>query len=71
MTFCKELRRETLKNGVTVTAWERIEKNSAVPSFSVTVCRDGLTVRRCDEHKTAKTTWRRKFNQILEEENRK
>lgn len=63
MTFCKQLK--TAKIGSeTITAYENYEKFSMVPYYEIIVAREEIAV---EVIKTAKTTWRKKFNQIMEE----
>ena len=65
MTFCKELARQEMPNGRTVTAWENWDKFAAVPRYEVTVAREGIAemVIPC-----ARTTWRKKYREIVAEQ---
>lgn len=63
MTFCKILK-EAEKDGKTVTAYEKTEKYSAVPYYQIVISKDSRTI---DVIKTAKTTWKKQFNKLMEE----
>lgn len=63
MTFCKVLKEE--KRGAdTITAYEKVEKFSAAKSYEICVSRNGIAYH---VEQTAKTTWKRKFNQLMNE----
>ena len=63
MTFCKQLKTAKIGNE-TITAYENYEKFSTVPYYEIIVSREEIAL---EVIKTAKTTWRKKFNQIMEE----
>jgi len=61
MTIYKTLKETVRNDGMTVTAYEYIEKYSNVKNYIIVESKDGigLFVSRC-----AATTWKRKFKQI-------
>ena len=63
MTFCKQLKSVSVGE-VTVEAYEETEKFSACSSYAIIVLRsvDGSVV---ETEKTAKTTWKRKFLEVV------
>ena len=61
MTFCKKLA-EAQRGPDTVTAWEEIDKYSACPRYTITESRNGIAHTVTN---TAKTTWKRKFKEIV------
>ena len=69
MTFCKELARAEHRHGDIVTAWELWEKNSRIPHYEITIARGGSAfISYGDTIKTAKTTWRKKFKEVLRDD---
>ncbi len=62
MTFCKLLAERNLDNGNTVQAYEKTDKYSSVPRYTVTVLRDGIEQYTV---KCAKTTWKKRFREIV------
>ena len=67
MTFCKQLKSATVGPD-TVTAWELQDKFSACSTYEIIVLRsvDGSVV---EVEKTAKTTWKRKFLEVVDRYN--
>lgn len=63
MTFYKTLKRETV-GGREVTAYEFTQKYETAPGYEIVISEDGFGV---DVYKAARTTWKRKFNQVLRE----
>ena len=61
MTIVKQLARED-KNGVAVTATENWDKFTTVPYYEISVSKDSMAYI---EIKTARTTWRRKFREVV------
>lgn len=61
MTFYKELKKADA-DGAIVTAWEVWEKYSTIPHYEVTVVKEQM---ECERYRTARTTWRRKFNEVV------
>ena len=61
MTFCRILA-EAQRGPDTVTAYELTEKFSACPRYEIIESREGIAFTVT---KTAKTTWKKKFNEIL------
>lgn len=61
MTFCKVLA-EGKRDGDTITAYEKYEKFSAVPTYEIVVSRDGIARL---VFKTARTTWKKRFREML------
>jgi hypothetical protein len=67
MTFCKQLKSVSVGE-VTVEAYEEAEKFSACSTYEIIVLRsvDGSVV---EVEKTAKTTWKRKFLEVVDRYN--
>lgn len=63
MTIYKTLKEQTV-NGKTITAYEYTDKYESRPKYCVVVSRDGLGYLNI---KTARTTWAKKFNEIVNE----
>lgn len=65
MTFTKTLK-ETTKNGIQVQATENYDKYSSAPYYKIVIAKEGdpCALYVID---TARTTWRRKFRQTVEE----
>ena len=61
MTFCKKLA-EAQRGPDTVSAWELTDKYSARPRYEITESRNGIAYTVT---KAAKTTWKKKFTEIL------
>lgn len=61
MTFCKQLAKAT-KDGYEIEAYENTDKFESVPYYDITISKDGIV---CDVIKTAKTTWKRKFKELI------
>lgn len=65
MTITKKLREETV-NGETVTAYASQDKFSDCWKYEIIVTREGQSVvNSFDITETARTTWKRKFDQIV------
>ena len=60
MTICKLLA-TAQRDGDTVSAYELLDKFSAVPRYEITVSRDGIA--RLIQP-TAKTTWSKRFREM-------
>ena len=60
MTICKLLA-EAEKNGKTISVYENVDKFSACPYYEISISKDGIAY---EVIKTAKTTWKRKFNEL-------
>lgn len=60
MTFCKTLA-EVVKDEQTISAVELWDKFDAAPHYEIYLSRNGIVY---DVHKTAKTTWKRKFKEL-------
>ena len=65
MTFYKELAMKTNEKR-TVTAYERYEKYETYPTYVVCVSNNSDSLAFIAE-KTARTTWKKKFNQLCAE----
>ena len=63
MIFCKVLVTGK-RDDDDITAYEKYEKYSAVPQYSIVVSRDGIARLK---FKTAKTTWKKRFKEMCEE----
>ena len=63
MTFCKTLKSEN-KNGKTVTAYEKTEKNAAAPEYEIVISIGSLGYQVIP---AARTTWKNKFKSALNE----
>lgn len=61
MTFCKRIAKAA-KNGYEIEAWENVDKYSAIPYYEITIGKDGIAYQVI---KTAKTTWKRKFKELI------
>ena len=60
MTFCKTLKRVQVGNDII----EAVEENGY--DYYIYILRNGSPiVNNCDIYKTARTTWRRKFNELV------
>ena len=64
MTFCKILREKTTPGGLTVAAYENIDKYSSVPYYEIVIAENGIAREVIP---AARTTWARKFNQVYNE----
>ena len=62
MTFYTTLKEGTTERGATVTAYKSMDKYSTLEQYAVTVSRGGLGIFT---EKCARTTWRKKFNDLL------
>lgn len=62
MTISKTLARVT-RDGKTYTAYESYEKFERLPHYEIVVAREGSPLAE-DVIQTARTTWKRKFNEI-------
>lgn len=60
MTFCKVLAQKKVDDD-TITAYELIDKYDAVPRYEIVISKDEIARLVI---KTAKTTWKRKFNEL-------
>ena len=65
MTFTKTLK-ETTKNGIQVQATENYDKFSSAPYYQIVIAKEE-DPRALYVIDTARTTWRRKFNQTVED----
>ena len=63
MTFYEQLKQEQ-RAGKVITAYRCIEKCETVPSYRITVARNGKTE---EVYKAARTTWKKKFRGVLNE----
>ena len=63
MTFYRTLKSEN-KNGKTVTAYEKTEKNATAPEYEIVVSIGSLGYEVIP---TARTTWKSKFKSTLNE----
>ena len=63
MTFCKKLK-ETTINGKTITAMECTEKYAAAPEYMIIKSENGIGLETI---KAARTTWRKKYAQLVDE----
>ena len=63
MTFCKLLRQATLPNGDIVEAYANTEKFETIAKYEIVVSRNGIAY---DVIPCAKTTWRKRFNDIAQ-----
>lgn len=70
MTISEELKRETINAGaVEVAAVREQEKHSSRWTYYVMIVRAGSPiVQACDLYKCAATTWRKKFNEVRDNE---
>ena len=60
MTVCTTLA-EKRKGGKVITASKRIDKDSTICEYTITVSENGFSV---DVIKTAKSTWKKRFNEM-------
>ena len=63
MTICKKLA-SAEKHGKEIEAWEKHDEYSLSPRYEITISRDGIAE---DVIKAAKTTWKRKFVELVED----
>ena len=61
MTFCKVLANAE-RDGETVTAYENVDKFSSVKRYEIVVSRGSVAIQVIP---TARTTWKRKFNELI------
>ena len=62
MTLCKQLA-SAKKDGYDISVYESIDKFETVSRYEITIEKDGIAY---DVIKTAKTTWKRKFKELIE-----
>ena len=67
MTFCKELK-ETTIGDTEILAYEKYEKFSNVPYYEIYIVhhRDSAENYWVETTRTARTTWKRKFQSIVD-----
>ena len=66
MTFCKTLAKAS--NGkITIIAYGNTEKYSCSTDYEIVIDRGTGIVQNCDIYHAARTTWRKKFNQLVKD----
>ena len=65
MTFCKILK-ETTIGETRISAYEEYEKFSDVPNYRIYVKHKEYGYTQYDTIRTARTTWKRKFQSIVD-----
>lgn len=60
MTVCKLLAEKT-KDDKTISAWEKYDKFSVNPRYEITVSKNNVVQ---EVVRTARTTWRKRFNEF-------
>ena len=69
MTFCKTLEEKTLQNGMKIQCVENYDKYSSTPYYEIVYSMPNWEYAK--SIRTAKTTWQKKFKEVVHEMERK
>ena len=64
MTLYEQLKNGKTKNGKDITACKKIEKFSNVWNYEIVISENGIA---CHVERTARTTWRKKYNTMVDD----